>query len=277
MKKARMKYHMHVRTLAVWMFVLVISVMAFGMFASGGPASPALPIAGAAGAGACSLFFVGMAESLGMTEETMTPDKLLAGSMQPVTESVTLLTGENRTRGTLLGKITIGALSETHAGNTGNGVMTIDAVTPALAFCQAGVYIVKCILAAANGGTFRVFDPKGNALGDVAVAATFANQIKFVIADGATDFIVGDTFLVTVAAGSGKWKLSAAAAVDGSQVPRGILVRDTNATAADIVTGVYRTGEFYDGAITFGAGHTADSVREDLRDLGIHLKPGVAA
>ena len=277
MKKARKQHHKRIRTMAVWGVALVVAVMAFGMFASGAPASAALPIAGAAGFGGLSLVFVGMAESYGMTEETFTPDRLIAGGTQTVSEGGTLLSGENRTRGALCGKILLGALSETHAGNTGNGVMTIDAVTPRLANCLAGVYKAVCILAVPGGGTFRVTDPTGHVLGDVVVGGTFQTQIKFVIPAGAVDFIEDDVFLVTVAAGSLKWKLSAAAADDGSQVPCGILVRDTNATNGNLVTAFYRQGEFYDGAVTFGAGHTADSVREALRLQGIHLKPGVSA
>jgi len=80
-----------------------------------------------------------------------------------------------------------------------------------------------------------------------------------------------------VAPGSLKYKLSAAAAVDGSQYPEGILVEDTDASAADIDTGVYIAGEFNENAITFGAGHTADSVRDALRLKGIYLKKGVPA
>jgi hypothetical protein len=84
------------------------------------------------------------------------------------------------------------------AGNTGDGVMTLDATTPVLSGAQLGVYKAVCITAASNGGTFRVSDPLGNVLGDVAVGATFANQIKFAIADGSADFIVGDEIDVTV-------------------------------------------------------------------------------
>lgn len=135
--------------------------------------------------------------------------------------------------GQVLGKITIGGVSETHAGNTGNGAMTLDASTPALANAQVGVYTVLCTAAATNSGTFRVFDPKGNVLGDVAVAATFSDQIKFAIADGTTDFIVGDKFLVTVAAGSGKYAQVAPAAVDGSQSAAGLLMAKTDASGGD--------------------------------------------
>lgn len=137
-------------------------------------------------------------------------------------------------KGTLLGKFNLGAASETHAGNTGNGAMTLDVTTPVLANAQAGVYTVKCTGAATNSGTFRVFDPLGDVLGDVVVGGTFADQIKFVIADGSADFIVGDTFLVTVAAGSGKYIPAVYGALDGTGVGAAILLDDIDATSADV-------------------------------------------
>src|SRR4051812_16268990 len=120
-----------------------------------------------------------------------TPDRLVISADDVLSKKITLLSGQDCVRGTLLGKITLGAATETHAGNTGNGVMTLDGTTPVLANAKAGVYTVKCTAAASNSGTFRVFDPEGKVLGDVVVGGTFADQIKFVIADGATDFIVG--------------------------------------------------------------------------------------
>jgi hypothetical protein len=169
-----------------------------------------------------------------------------------VRDGITIISGTLACAiGQVLGQITIGGATETHAGNTGNGAMTIDATTPILAGAQVGVYTVKCTAAASNSGTFRVFDPGGRVLGDVAVAATFADQIKFVIADGATDFIVGDTFLVTVAAGSGKWTQVTPAAVDGSAVAAGVLLSDAftatlgaDATAVAVTRGpaILKTG-----------------------------------
>ena len=77
---------------------------------------------------------------------------------------------------------------------------------------------------------------------------------------------------------SGKLTLSTAAASDGSQVPTAVLTHDTDTTAADVETLFYERGDFNQAAMTFGAGHTADSVRAGLRTLGITLiKPyGVA-
>lgn len=71
---------------------------------------------------------------------------------------------------------------------------------------------------------------------------------------------------------SDKFIASLAAAVDGSEVPRVIVAEDCDASAGDKRCAVYRTGEFNQDALTLGTGHTADSVRDGLRDLGIHLK-----
>lgn len=99
-----------------------------------------------------------------------------------------------------------GAAANNGAGaagaNTGNGTITLDATTPILAGAKVGVYSIKCIAAAADGGTFRVSDPDGYVLGDIVMATgagAFANDIKFALADGSSDFIVGDGFKVTVA------------------------------------------------------------------------------
>lgn len=173
-------------------------------------------------------------------------------------EKVTVLSGQNLAIGTVLGKAKIGAVSETHAGNTGNGAMTLDATTPALAKAQAGVYSVKCIAAAANGGTFEAFDPNGNSLGEVAVAGTFANQIKFVIADGSTDFIVGDTFLVSVAAGTDKVKILTPAGLDGTQTAHGILAAAVDASAADVAgVAVVREATAIDTGLVWPGGISA--------------------
>jgi len=136
--------------------------------------------------------------------------------------------------GTVLGKKTGGtATAAAKAGNTGNGTFTLDATTPVVGNAQPGVYIVRCTTAAANGGTFRVFDPTGDVIGDVAVGSTFNDQLKFVIADGATDFVVGDEFDVTVSALSKIFVPLSLTATDGSQIAAGISFANVDATAAD--------------------------------------------
>ena len=76
---------------------------------------------------------------------------------------------------------------------------------------------------------------------------------------------------------SGKYKLSAAAAGDGSEVPDLILAEPTDATAADKETVAYDRGDFNETAVALGAGHTIASVKEGLRDKNIHLVAVTAA
>jgi hypothetical protein len=148
--------------------------------------------------------------------------------------------------GTVLGQVILGAGTTAAAGagtngaNTGNGTFTPDVTTPILAGAKAGTYLIKCIVAAANGGTFRVFDPDSYVLGDVAVGATFASKIKFAIADGSTDFIVGDALAYTIAAGSGKFVQINPTAVDGSQHAAGVLLNTAAALSGDVRRPVLR-------------------------------------
>lgn len=214
--------------------------------------------------------------SASFTSTAFTPDALVAGNSHLLlSRSITLISGQNLARGAVLGKIGIGAASTVFAG-TGNGAITMDATTPIRPGAKAGAYTATCITAAVNGGTFRVEDPDGAVLGDVAVAATFDDDIKFVIADGATDFVVGDKFTITLAAGSGKYNLSLSAAVDGSQTPDLILAEDTNASAGDKTTVAYARGDFLESKLTIGTAHTADSIREGLRGKGVNLVKSTA-
>lgn len=211
------------------------------------------------------------------TEGTYSPDKLLAGNAHLlVARPVTLLAGTSYVRGHVLGKISLAVVATTVFAGTGNGAITMDGTTPVLAGAKQGAYTATCIAAASNSGTFRVEDPDGNVLGDVAVGATFSDDIKFVIADGSTDFIVGDKFTITIAAGSGKYVVSTAAAVNGSAVPDCVLAETIDATAADKTALAYFRGDFSTGGLTLGSGHTVASITEGLRLKGITLLPSMA-
>jgi len=69
----------------------------------------------------------------------------------------------------------------------------------------------------------------------------------------------------------GKYILSLSGASDGSQTPDAILAEDTDATSADKEAMAYFAGRFNEDAMTIGSAHTAASVREGLRQKGIHL------
>jgi len=76
---------------------------------------------------------------------------------------------------------------------------------------------------------------------------------------------------------SGKLTLSVLAAADGSEVPYAILSGDTDATAGDAPCVAYKTGQFSEGALTLGVGHTAGSIKDGLRDRGIFLQATIPA
>jgi len=141
------------------------------------------------------------------------------------------------TTGQVIAKAAGSAVSAVVAGGTGNGVLTLDVISPVLANATPGAWTVRCITAAANGGTFRVEDPSGTVRGDVAVGATFADGIKFAIADGSADFVVGDSFTVTVTAGT-KYVPLNFAATDGSQNAAAIVINMADATSADVETAI---------------------------------------
>lgn len=118
-----------------------------------------------------------------MSVETHTPDNLVAGNTQLVTDSVTIVSGQTIVRGTVLGKITTG----------------------------------------------------------------------------------------------GKFKLSLTGSTDGSEIPYVIAAEDVDASAADVTNAaVYIKGEFNAAALTLGTGHTADTVKDGLRAVGIYVKSAVA-
>lgn len=126
----------------------------------------------------------------------------------------------------LLGDITIGAKQ---GGNTGTGAL---GTASRGAHAKVGTYVVTCIETAANGGRFQVVDPDGYRLSDALVGVAYAGpQVNFTIADGGTDYVVGDGFAVTIAKGDGKWVQLDPEATDGSQLAHGVLT--IPATAPD--------------------------------------------
>lgn len=68
---------------------------------------------------------------------------------------------------------------------------------------------------------------------------------------------------------SGKWVKSLSASSDGSQVIRGILLHDVDATSADVEAIIGRRGECNGAAVTLGTGHTLASIDDACLDRGI--------
>lgn len=196
-------------------------------------------------------------------------------------DQVTVGQSQTLAAGQVVGKVGIPA-SETSSvaadtGNTGNGVFTLDGSAPVASSAIDGAYRVVCIAVATNSGQFLVSDPKGVELGRVAVGATWNNQIKFVIADGATDFAAGDAFTVSVGRQSGTdeqvlaWSPSA---TDGSQRAAGIMIgpvaTGAGQTAQAIMLSRHAAVRLSD--LAFGGSPTSAQLAEaieQLRALGI--------
>jgi hypothetical protein len=124
--------------------------------------------------------------------------------------------------GTVLGK-TFVATSVTPtaaAGNTGNGSIGTVTITGK---AKRGTYTVTIIKAATNAGDFIVRDPSNNVVGYGTVAVAYSNELAFTLADGATDFVVGDSISVEVV-GDYKYKMVEATATDGSNIARAIYI-----------------------------------------------------
>lgn len=110
---------------------------------------------------------------------------------------------------------------------------------------------------------------------DNLIAGTAVNMVtESIVLD--TGNLVRGSVLGKITA-TGKYILSASAASDGSQTPAAILAEDADATSADKTTVAYLTGEFNTAALTLGAGHTLDSIKDGLRDQGIFLKTNLSA
>lgn len=107
------------------------------------------------------------------------------------------------------------------AAATGNGVLT-PAATPAGVGAKPGVYKVRFVGTDTNLGDFIVIDPDGENVGAGRVGAAFSGPIIFTVADGATDFVMGDT--ITVEVPGLNWGEYDPTAVNGLSTARGILL-----------------------------------------------------
>ena len=226
----------------------------------------------------------------GIAAEAYYPDQLIAGQLPPITRAISVSAGTIK-RGTILGQKTIGTATAAakSGGNTGTGTCVMDATTPVLANAKVGVYTVRCLEAVTNGGKFAVTGPDGNMIAyDIIVAGaggtiTHNNEIKFVLTDAGTDFIVGDGFDITVAAGDLSFIKSVKTAIDGTQYPVAILADDADASGGAVQAGAYLMGEFNANAVTYdsswgGSLATALAALRPLLDLrGIFLHSTVSA
>ena len=176
-------------------------------------------------------------------------------------EAVTVLAGDGAERalkaGAVIAQRTRSTVTVTAGdGNTGDGEAT-PADPPLGALAEAGIYRLACITAGA-AGTFQVLSPKGYRLPDLTVGEAYeGGHLNLTVADGATDFVAGDTFAIEVS-GDGKVVGLDPAAVDGTAEAIGIVAFDVTAPdGADAeVTAILRDAVLADRAIVWPDGIT---------------------
>lgn len=136
------------------------------------------------------------------------------------------------TPGTVLGKTLVSGSAAAVAGasNTGNG--TMGAITVS-AHAKIGQYTLRITVASSNAGAFELLNSSGSVIGTGNVASAFVgNGLAFTLADGSADFIVGDTFTITVT-GTEKYKILENTASDGSAAFAGIYIGASNGLGID--------------------------------------------
>jgi hypothetical protein len=168
-------------------------------------------------------------------------------------ENIIIASGSNKLKaGTVLGKISIGAITTAakSGGNTGNG--TISGPT-ALAGAKAGIYKLRFTAAT----TWTLLDPDGFSIGTGVNGTANDNDLAFTTTAGGTAFVAGDGFDITVAAGSGKYVASPTAITAGkvgAETAVAVLGYEVDATSADVsVVAVTNDAEVKQPMLVFDA------------------------
>lgn len=201
---------------------------------------------------------------------------LLARTDGVTTRKIIVLAGEGlRVAGSVMGRVptaaqtvAAGAVVSGSGGTPGNGAVT---ALSADSGAPAGVYQLRVLNQATNAGSFEVLRPDGSVDGNGTVGVAYNGIINFTLNDGSVDFVEDDRIPITVsyASDAAKYRLSTAAAVDGSQTPDMILAEDVDATSGDVEAIAYETATVVRSALTLGAGHTIATIRDPLRLRGI--------
>ncbi len=209
------------------------------------------------------------------------PGEFLIGKLDDLSkEVVKIAASQTIAPGTLLGKIAVpaGVVAAASAPGAGKGALTL--ANPAVSNkVKDGVYTVTCATAAANAGTFLVEDPNGKSIGTATVGVAFDKEIKFTIADGATDHAVGDVFTVTVQADAVdyQWAAHNLAGTDGSEIPTAIALYGVTTGVGETadITAITSDQEVNGAALSWAASINAAQkadAAQSLATVGIKVR-----
>lgn len=165
---------------------------------------------------------------------------------------------------------------------TGNGTLTL---VEGRRNTKVGNYVLTCIAAATHGGTFKLVDPDGHSvLASIVIPPGAGNHIDFDsdqlagrITDGATDFIVGDSFTLTVSIDPRQCIAVNSANTNGASVPYAVLSEDVDASAGAVRSIGYIEGSFNERALVFGGTDLINDHRDAMRELGMITVPSQPA
>lgn len=158
------------------------------------------------------------------------------------------------------GNPTITSTAGTNAGNGTIGSLSVQGYA-----AKAGVYTVEFD----DATHFVVNDPTGAEIGHGTTGVAFkAGGLSFTITAGGTAFVPGDSFTITVAAGSSKYKPFDPSNVDGSQVPSAILFSTKDVTNTDKPCAVVaRLAEVNASELVWPTGMSASAITAALAQL----------
>lgn len=216
---------------------------------------------------------------------SFTESDLFAGERQIWTEPDTIAEAVAEVaQYTVLGRVAAADIDESTIAvgapaftGTGNGVLT--KATPAFGTgVQIGTYSVNLVEVTTDAGKFEVIRPDGTSDGFAVVGVAYDGQVKFTIADGATDFSGAAKFTLAVTAdgdaAAGKLVKCVRTATDGSQVPVAIAAYAVDATEGDVTAAVYKGGKFNIAKVVWDASWTTDAQKIAAAPDGANLSFG---
>jgi hypothetical protein len=197
-------------------------------------------------------------------------------------ELLTFAAADTFVKGTLLARQSVVlAITPSAVTGTGNGTVTAASVVAGPDVPKVGNWVLRCVAAATNGGSFRLEDPDGAARGHFVLTAGSGGAnafegagLAFTINDGSTDFAVGDTFTLPVVTNSGKLVPYNPAGAGGAQRPLAVLTYEvTRASGGDLavrplIAGTVNKDRLIIDVDGTGANITAE-ILDQLRAAGI--------
>lgn len=156
-----------------------------------------------------------------------------------------------------------GISSATGTNNTGNG--TLGTLTAQGYAAKPGNYALEMLSAT----TYEMHDPAGLTVGRGATGVAYkSGGLAFTLTAGSTPFTANDTFIITVAAGSGKFKPWSPGNADGSGAVAGILYATKDVTLVDkAATNVARLIEVNASELVWPAGASAATIAAGIAGL----------